>query len=210
MMSMNMRRATAIFCAAILLAPGAAWADRETVLNSLNEPLPYREAFMMEASATAAEAPIAIGVEGLPEPVVKRVFGGDPDDTEVYLVAITNNTAGPQGLRVLVQSLYMVKDDEIMPLPDWNEAIQVMDVDTSVFSGRNGQIMREEVARENIARKAFHPGVLEPGQTLLGAIFLDEDVADRRDRPDLEVLVQNLGGLAYLTVRVPLPEPAED
>lgn len=179
----------ALVAAAAIVAPTTATAD-DDFLDSISQQLQFREAFSY--SNKMEQRDVTVGVETFGKKEQQRVLGDKVGDFITLDVAVTNDTP----IRVHLNDIYVVSKGKIARQEDLNFVVK--DVDPG--GGGKGNL-RMSILRKSLFEKSLQPGVIEPGETLQGIVFIKKKQLKKSGT--LHVRVQNLRQVAYLKYEIP-------
>lgn len=179
----------ALVAAAAIVAPTTATAD-DDFLDSISQQLRFREAFSY--SNKMEQRGVTVGVETFGKKEQQRVLGDKVSDFITLDVAVTNDTP----IRVHLNDIYVVSKGKIARQEDLNFVVK--DVDPG--GGGKGNL-RMSILRKSLFEKSLQPGIIEPGETLQGIVFIKKKQLKKSGT--LHVRVQNLRQVAYLKYEIP-------
>ncbi len=181
---------------AILMVLGAvianiapAYAD-DDYLDSISQQLRFREAFSYKNKQEQRD--ITVGVEVFGKKEQKRVLGAKTSSFITLDVAITNDTP----VRVHLNDISIVSQGKTARQEDLNFVVK------SVGPGGGGKgNLRMSILRKNLFDKSLQTGIVQPGETVQGIVFIKKKYLKKAG--DLKVRVQNLRQMVYLEFKVP-------
>ena len=169
--------------------PQAATAD-DDFLDSISQQLRFREA--MSYRYKSEQRSVTVGVEAFGKKNQQRILGSKTGDFVTLDVAVTNDTP----IRVHLSDIYVVSNGKTARQEDLN--LVVKDVDPG--GGGKGNL-RMSILRKSLFEKSLPTGIIEPGETVQGIVFIKKKQLKKSGT--LHVRVQNLRQVAYLKYEVP-------
>ncbi|WP_417462813.1 hypothetical protein [Kordiimonas sp.] len=181
--------AAIIFATAATFTPRTAFAD-DDFLDSISQQLRFREAYSYRYKVE--QRSVAVGVETFGKKEQQRILGDKTGDFVTLDVAVTNDTP----IRVHLNDIYVVSKGKPARQQDLNFVVK----DVGPGGGGKGNL-RMSILRKNLFEKSLHTGVIEPGETVQGIVFIKKK--HLRKSGTLHVRVQNLRQVAYLSYKIP-------
>jgi hypothetical protein len=169
--------------------PTPTYAD-DDFLDSISQQLRFREAFSYRNKTEQRN--VTVGVETFGKKEQLRVLGSKTGDFVTLDVAITNDTP----IRVHLSDLYVVTKGKVVRQEDLNFVVK--DVDPG--GGGKGNL-RMSILRKSLFEKSLHTGIIEPGETVQGIVFIKKKQIKKSGT--LHARVQNLRQVAYLKYEIP-------
>lgn len=169
--------------------PQAAMAD-DDFLDSISQQLRFREA--MSYRYQSEQRSVTVGVEAFGKKEQERILGSKTGDFITLDVAVTNDTP----IRVHLSDVYVVSKGKTARQEDLN--LVVKDVDPG--GGGKGNL-RMSILRKSLFEKSLPTGIIEPGETVQGIVFIKKKQLKKSGT--LHVRVQNLRQVAYLKYEIP-------
>ncbi|PHR91754.1 MAG: hypothetical protein COA69_11260 [Robiginitomaculum sp.] len=179
-------------CAALMAglvgisAPAMAKGDK--YLDALNVQLGYREA--TSYAVNAEKRGIDVGIEPIDKDGMQRLLGNDTKKFRPYDVAITNNSQ----FRIYINQITIVHAGTQQAFA-WVDLDGVVDAIDPGGRG-NKDDMRGAALRNNVIDKALAHGVVAPGETVQGIVFVKAKYRD--EGAALFLQIQNLKRVAFL------------
>jgi len=174
---------------ATAFVPHAAVAD-DDFLDSISQQLRFREA--MSYRYKSEQRSVTVGVEAFGKKDQERILGSKTGDFITLDVAVTNDTP----IRVHLNDIYVMSKGKIARQEDLN--LVVKDVDPG--GGGKGNL-RMSILRKGLFEKSLQTGIIEPGETAQGIVFIKKKHLKKSGV--LHVRVQNLRQVVYLNYEVP-------
>lgn len=135
---------------------------------------------------------VTVGVETFGKKEQQRVLGDKVGDFITLDVAVTNDTP----IRLHLNDIYVVSNGKIARQEDLNFVVK--DIDPG--GGGKGNL-RMSILRKSLFEKSLQTGIIEPGETLQGIVFIKKKQLKKSGT--LHVRVQNLRQVAYLKYEIP-------
>lgn len=169
--------------------PQPALAD-DDFLDSISQQLRFREAVSYRYKSE--QRSVTVGVEAFGKKDQERILGSKTGDFITLDVAVTNDTP----IRVYLSDIYVESKGKIARQEDLN--LVVKDVDPG--GGGKGNL-RMSILRKSLFEKSLPTGIIEPGETVQGIVFIKKKQLKKSGT--LHVRVQNLRQVAYLKYEIP-------
>ncbi|PCI64257.1 MAG: hypothetical protein COB37_02500 [Kordiimonadales bacterium] len=186
--------------AILFLAAATSWvaatpmaAADDKFLESMSQQLRFREAQSYKYKASQRD--ISVGVEVFGKKVQRRIIGNRTGSFVTLDVAITNDTQ----IRVHLNDIYVTSGGKIVRQEDLHEVVRKIDPG----GGGKGNL-HMSILRMNLFGKSLQNGVIEPGETVQGIVFIRKKHIGKK--AELHVRIQNLKRLAYLEYKIPFSQ----
>lgn len=190
---MSMKRFSGV--AALLAIVAAAYVPQPVIadddfLDSISQQLRFREA--MSYRYKSEQRSVTVGVEAFGKKEQQRILGSKVGDFITLDIAVTNDTP----IRVHLSDIYVESKGNVARQEDLNLVIK--DVDPG--GGGKGNL-RMSILRKSLFEKSLPTGIIEPGETVQGIVFIKKKHLKKSGT--LHVRVQNLRQVVYLKYEVP-------
>ena len=174
---------------AATFVPHAVTAD-DDFLDSVSQQLRFREA--MSYRYKKEQRSVTVGVESFGKKEQQRILGSKTGDFVTLDIAVTNDTP----IRVHLNDIYVVSNGKTSRQEDLNFVVK----DVGPGGGGKGNL-RMSILRKSLFEKSLHIGIIEPGETVQGIVFIKKKLLKKTGT--LHVRVQNLRQVAYLKYEIP-------
>ena len=189
MMIKRLALAATLFAASGIAAMPTAIAD-DDFLDSMSQQLRFREAFSYRHKQEQRD--VTVGVEVFGKKEQKRILGSKTGDFVTLDVAVTNDTS----IRLHLNDIYLISGGKTVRQEDLNFVLK----DIGPGGGGKGNL-RMSILRKSLFEKSLHTGIIEPGETAQGIVFIKKK--NLKKKAELHVRIQNLKRLAYLEYKIP-------